>query len=73
MTRLGTRMGTCHFPTKADASAYYQPYGFGPKDIDCKIADGEIRIGPPPAREGERIVIRNDQPGNRYYYIEEVA
>ena len=63
MTRM-TRMGTCHFPAKADASAYYRPYGFDLSVIDRKIADGEIRIGPPPARQGWRIVIRNDQPGN---------
>jgi hypothetical protein len=62
------KTGTCHFPTVHDARDYYRTYGFKPDDVSSKIESGEIHIGPPKTREGQRAYI---DEGERRYFIEE--
>jgi hypothetical protein len=67
------KTGTCHFPTIYAAREYYRPYGFGPADVSRKLADGEIKLGPPPLLPGQRATIyenrflskSNPQPDTR--------
>lgn len=57
------RYGTCHFVTKADAVRYYTD----PEVVERKLKDGEIKIGKPPLKEGEKLKI-NGREGR--YFIE---
>lgn len=59
-----TRVGTAHFVTLAHAVAYYRPYGFDRSDVQRKLAEGEIFIGPPVLKAGERLVLTDN--GQRY-------
>jgi hypothetical protein len=45
MTRIGT------------ANLYYADYGLSASDVEQKIADGEIYIGKPPLKPGERLAM----------------
>lgn len=59
-------IGTSHFPSVKLAINYYRPY-FGPAartEVYRKIAEHEIGIGPPPVKEGEKIVLLDN--GRRY-------
>ena len=44
---MKTKSGTNHFLSRAKAVAYYAPYGYDTKDVDDKIKENEIVIGPP--------------------------
>lgn len=61
-----TRYGTAHFITRRAALAYYRAQGFRAADIDQKLTDGEIHIGPPTVKPGERL----DVDGGRYFIVE---
>lgn len=53
--------GTNHFVSLSAASRYYRDYGFLMKDVERKIKEGEIVIGPPSG--DSNFVIR----GGRYF------
>jgi hypothetical protein len=55
--------GTNHFPSILAACLYYRPQGFSAADIDQKIACGEIKLGPPPLKPGQRYFVHE----NRYH------
>lgn len=62
---MSTITGTCHFPSRAAAMAYYQPYGTGTKaEVEKLIKCGEIVIGPPTVKAGETVVYIDK--GTRY-------
>ena len=50
-------IGTSHFVSLMDAIRYYRPYGFDASDVERKIADGEIHIGPPETGKGRLLTI----------------
>lgn len=52
-----TIYGTSHFVTKLAAIKYYSDYGFSRSDVLTKISNGEISIGAPNLKEGERLSI----------------
>lgn len=62
-----TRTGTAYFESIEAANRYYAPYGHGPAGVRNKFAAGEIHIGEPPLKEGERAVL-NAAEGR--YFIE---
>jgi len=47
---------TCHFVSKHAAVCYYSDYGLDQRDIQDKLDEKLIHIGPPKAEEGERII-----------------
>lgn len=57
--------GTSYFPTKSDAIKYYAP--ICDEDVrltvENKIAQGEIHIGQPQIKPGEKLFIQD----NRYH------
>jgi hypothetical protein len=59
-----TRQGTANFVSKAAAVRYYRDYGFDAADVDRKIAEGEIHIGKPTLKPGDRLVVVYN--GTRY-------
>jgi hypothetical protein len=63
-------IGTCHFPSKNLALHYYKKQGgiVLMQDIDQKIADGEIHIGKPTLKPGEKLTLLDDS--TRYGIIE---
>lgn len=69
-----TRIGTSYFVDEAAARKYYRPYTSYPmnmyKFVEAKIAAGEIHIGKPPLKSGERLIVIDE--GTRYA-IEETA
>lgn len=48
-------VGTSHFRSRDAAVAYYSAYGFDGHEVDKKIAEGEIAIGPPALKPGETL------------------
>lgn len=64
------RIGTAHFVTKAKAARYYfeqnysQSLDSAARLVDEKIANGEIRIGKPDIKAGERLIALDN--GTRY-------
>lgn len=60
----GTRHGTSHFVSFDHAARYYRPYGFSPADVERKLTDGEIHLGKPATKPGERVVTIDN--GTRY-------
>lgn len=68
------RVGTCHFESLPAAVAYYRRQGDcsvfdATKDVFAKLDAGEIHIGVPPIKEGERVEIIAGE--GRYAIIEE--
>jgi hypothetical protein len=61
-----TITGTSHFDMLRDAVRYYRVYGFNRVEVEQKIKDGEIHLGPPKINEGERYRLDID---NRYIVI----
>jgi hypothetical protein len=65
------KFGTCHFTTKAAAIRYYSNYnGYNRGnriEVERKIAEGEIYIGPPTLKPGETLSVI---PGEDRYAIE---
>lgn len=48
-------VGTNHFRSRDAAVAYYSAYGFDGPEVDRKIAEGDIVIGPPALKPGETL------------------
>ena len=65
---MGTRWGTSHFVSYEKAVAYYSGYNNTQRAVDRKLLEGEIHIGRPAAKPGEKIVL--DKAEGRYW-IEE--
>lgn len=61
---MGTQWGTAYFVSLPAACRYYLPYGFSPRDVDEKIKAGEIHIGQPEVKPGQKLVIVDE--GTRY-------
>lgn len=64
-------IGTCHFVSRAAAVRYYRDYHYPDteKAVARKISEGEIKIGPPELKPGQRLTTEDD--GTRYAVIEE--
>jgi hypothetical protein len=50
---MATLVGTAHFVTRLDAIQYYKSQECDRKEVDRKIKDGEIFIGPPSTIPGD--------------------
>lgn len=61
----GTRIGTAHFASIAAARSYYAGQGFDAADVLDKLEAGEIHIGPPEGKPGDRIHL--DQSEGRFF------
>lgn len=61
-----TRIGTPYFVSLAHAIAYYRPYGYDDvrAAVQRKLAEGEIHLGAPPLKAGERLTLIDE--GKRY-------
>lgn len=61
-----TRTGTSYFVSEKAAIRYYRPYGYrnAAETVRRKLAEGEIHIGKPQLKAGERLVIVDN--GTRY-------
>ena len=57
--------GTSHFESMFAAMDYYSGYGFCRADVERKVADGEINIGLPDLKPGDRVTVREGR-----YFIE---
>jgi len=68
-----TITGTSYFVNRDAAIAYYKPYHFDSvlAAVARKLADGEIHIGKPPLKKGQRITVIDD--GLRYAIEESPA
>lgn len=63
-----TRVGTPYFESFLAALMYYDGYGCATivVAVQCKIYAGEIHIGIPPTKNGERVIL----DGSGRYFIE---
>ena len=61
------RIGTSFFPTKKDAILYYNGYKLYSRYVDKAIAEGIIHIGIPPLKDGEKLLLVNENPGLRWF------
>lgn len=61
---MTTRTGTSHFVSLADAIRYYRPYGTDKKAVLAKIEAGEIHLGKPLLKPGQKLLI--DRSEGRY-------
>ena len=61
-----TIVGTSYFVSIDRAAMYYRDYHFkdGFATVRRKLNDGEIHIGKPPLKEGERLIVIDN--GTRY-------
>lgn len=55
--------GTSHFVTHKAARTYYKGQGFDPGDVEAKLKRGEISIGAPSLKPGQRARVN---PEGRY-------
>ncbi len=66
-----TRWGTSYFVSRRAAERYYKPYAEHGDDVKAwvgrKLAEGEIHIGVPHLKDGEKLSII---PGEGRYQIE---
>jgi hypothetical protein len=62
--------GTSHFVSIAHAVRYYTPYGYdNPRaTVERKIAEGEIHIGKPTLKQGDKLITVDG--GTRYAIME---
>ena len=67
---MATRWGTSHFVSYEKAVAYYSGYGYSNTQtaVDRKLSDGEIHIGPPTAKAGQKVTL---EPQEGRYWIED--
>ena len=65
---MATRWGTSHFVSYEKATNYYSSLCYGYSNtqtaVDRKLSDGEIHIGPPTAKTGEKVSV---DPDGRYW------
>jgi hypothetical protein len=54
--------GTCHFESIFAAIRYYADYGYDNVNMAVlrKLREGEIKIGPPKLKEGERVFLNDE-------------
>ncbi len=52
--------GTSHFVSFSRACLYYSNMGFKPSDVSEKIKNGEIKIGPPKTKNGQKLFTNNE-------------
>ncbi len=52
---MATTYGTSHFTSLSAAVRYYKDYGYDKADVQRKIREGEIHIGKPTVKVGERL------------------
>lgn len=64
------RYGTAHFEDLAAARVYYATYGFSAEEVARKLKVGEIFLGPPPLKPGQKLHL--DRQEHRYF-IEEAS
>lgn len=64
-----TSFGTSHFVDVVAARRYYARLGFNARDVDRKLAEGEIHLGAPAVKPGERLRVNSEER----YVIEEVG
>jgi len=62
------RIGTSHFVSVATARRYYADYGFTGQYVWRKVKAGEIHIGPPVTKPGQRVEVIDN--GTRYAIVE---
>lgn len=60
--------GTAYFTSLQAAYRYYRPYGHNHAAVDQKITDGEIHVGRPATKDGERLTIIDG--GTRWAIVE---
>ncbi len=70
-TTMSTRYGTSYFPTWQDAATYYKPYVKAEQPhgwftattalVKRKVAEGEIHIGKPPVKPGQRLYVADNR------------
>jgi hypothetical protein len=67
---MAARWGTSHFVSYEDAMRYYSGYGYSntQRAVDRKLSEGEIHIGRPATKAGEKITL---DKGEGRYFIEE--
>lgn len=56
--------GTSNFVSLSAATRYYRDYGYDASDVKRKIREGEIHIGKPSLKPGERLGLTDG--GKRY-------
>lgn len=63
-----TRFGTSHFVSMDKAIEYYNPYAASYADVvklvERQLAEGEIHLGLPEVKAGQRVVVIDE--GTRY-------
>jgi hypothetical protein len=62
------RIGTSYFVDRQAAERYYGSYGNVGIDVTNKILAGEIKLGKPPVKPGQRLEIIDN--GTRYAIVE---
>ncbi len=50
-------IGTAHFKDLRAAKLYYRDYGYDGEEVNAKLRAGEIFIGPPKLKDGERVIL----------------
>ena len=60
------RVGTSHFVSVRAANLYYLNFGYDSGDVLRKIAEGEIHIGKPALKPGQRLEIIDSATGRRW-------
>lgn len=54
---MSTYTETSHFVSFGAAYRYYLPYGYSAKDVERKIKEGDISVGKPTLKAGQRLMI----------------
>lgn len=65
-----TIIGTSHYRSLQAAISYYLNYGYTRDDVADKVVSGEITIGEPKLKPGQRLVLLDNRAR---YGIEEVV
>ena len=53
-------IGTAYFPTLIAAIRYYRPH-YNIEEVQRKVKDGEIIIGKPKIKDGEKLILLDDR------------
>jgi len=56
-----TSQGTCYFTSRQAAFKYYKKQGIPAEEVRDKIKEGAIHIGIPTTKEGERLVLNQEE------------
>ncbi len=66
-TPTKVRIGTPYFPSLSEAYSYYRAQYVYPREVDLKVRNQEIFIGPPPLKDGDELFLAKECPGSRFY------